>query len=134
MNTVSKMTGLITLATASVGAALLFSAPANASASTLQQKCFGSNTKIVEHCCMTWTQSHGRPQWMWDTNSTCGTAVGCAAAAPKKTPFSSTQIRNKKVKNTCGIEIPTAVSHSSNTPPITVVTGHGPYGNVALHH
>ena len=131
MNTFSKMTGLIAVATASVGAALLFSAPANASSSMLQQKCFGSSKAIVEHCCTAWVQSHGRPLWMWDTNTSCGQVVGCAAAAPKKPAIEALIfIPRHKAKNPCGIEIPTFVAHGSNTPPGTTST----VSNATLHH
>ena len=141
MNTISKITGLIALASASVGAALLFSTPANAfanaNAATLQQKCFGSSKTLVERCCNSWVQSHGRPIWMWDTNTSCGQAAGCSAAAPKKALFAApsaapsaapaskamiiNRVRiNKKLKDVCGIDIPTSVSHSSKEPPQSI--------------
>ena len=133
MNRFSKMTALVAVAGASLGAALLLSAPAQAQGS-MAVKCHGSSKLIVEHCCDTWIKQNGRPQWMWDSNSSCGGVAACATAAPKSALSPTFVISPKRKKNPCGIETPTTVSHSSNTPPVTVATGHGPYGNVALHH
>ena len=55
MNGLLKMTGLLMLATAAVGAVLLVSAPAKAK-STTRMTCHGSSKQKVESCCDTWVK------------------------------------------------------------------------------
>ena len=78
MNGFLKMTGLLTVATAAVGAVLLVSAPAKAQ-STMRVTCHGSSKQKVERCCDTWVKQNGRPFTLFGSRSSCGGVVVCVS-------------------------------------------------------
>ena len=116
MNKVIKMTGLLTMAGAAVGAALLLSAPAQAQ-SAKGVKCHNSSKLIVDNCCDRWEKPTRHVFWLFDSKTSCG-KVACSSVTPKKFLASAMIIKPKKVKYVCGDEFTTNTSHGGNpTPP-----------------
>jgi len=97
MNIISKITFAAAAAVISVGAAVSFASPANAS-SMFDQCKKGRSSGAVESCCNTWLKSHGRPMWMIEGTS-CKEAVYCSGKRETKNYGCNLQMPEGKYKS-----------------------------------
>ena len=103
----------IVAAIISVGAAVSFASPTQASA--LLDKCQPSaNRTVVERCCTMWTKAHGVPIWMSQTGASCNQAVVCKGGAAPTTPTLTALVVNKKPK--CQIVMEDKLGGGSSNP------------------